>query len=57
VLAYGLAVGDMFDKTQGTFASLPAIDDGVVTLLAISHAGYLTRKALPVTIPTAPPTG
>ena len=47
VLAYGLAVADMFDKTQGTFASLPAIDDGVVTLLAISHAGYLTRKALP----------
>lgn len=51
VLAYGLAVADMFDRTTGTFAALPAIDDGVVTLLAISHAGYLTRKALPVTTP------
>jgi hypothetical protein len=51
VLAYGLAVADMFDETSGTFASLPAIDDGVVTLLAISHAGYLTRKALPITVP------
>ena len=56
VLAYGLAVGDMFDKTTGTFASLPAIDDGVVTLLAISHAGYLTRKALPANVPAAKPT-
>jgi len=56
VLAYGLAVGDMFDKTQGTFTSLPALGDGVVTLLAISHAGYLTRKAMPATFPTAPPT-
>jgi hypothetical protein len=51
VLAYGLAVADMFDRTTGTFAALPAIDDGVVTLLAISHAGYLTRKALPVSAP------
>ena len=51
VLAYGLAVADMFDRTTGTFTALPAIDDGVVTLLAISHAGYLTRKALPVTTP------
>ena len=55
VLAYGLAVADMFDKTSGTFAALPAIDDGVVTLLAISHAGYLTRKALPVTTPAPKP--
>lgn len=47
VLAYGLAVGEMFDETKGAFVTLPAIDDGVVTLLAISHAGYLTRKALP----------
>jgi hypothetical protein len=51
VLAYGLAVGDMFEGTKGTFAALPAIDDGVVTLLAISHAGYLSRKALPTTVP------
>jgi hypothetical protein len=51
VLAYGLAVGDMFEGTTGSFAALPAVDEGVVTLLAISHAGYLTRKAIPTSRP------
>jgi hypothetical protein len=49
VLGYGLAVGDMLDESTAPFAALPAVDEGVVTLLAISHAGYLTRKALPST--------
>jgi hypothetical protein len=47
VLGYGLALGDMFDSTEGAFTTLPAVDDAVVTLLAISHAGYLTKKAVP----------
>jgi hypothetical protein len=51
VLGYGLALGAMFEGTTGTFATLPTVDDAVVTLLAISHAGYLTKKA----VPTAPP--
>ena len=51
VLGYGLALGDMFAATEGAFASLPPVDDSVVTLLAISHAGYLTKKA----VPTSPP--
>jgi hypothetical protein len=49
ILGYGLAVGDMLDESTAPFVALPAVDEGVVTLLAISHAGYLTRKALPTT--------
>ena len=52
VLGYGLALGDMFEGTTGSFTTLPAVDEAVVTLLAISHAGYLTKKAL-VTAPDA----
>lgn len=47
ILGYGLAVGDMLDESTAPFTALPAVDEGVVTLLAISHAGYLTRKVLP----------
>lgn len=50
VLAYALALGDMFASREA-FATLPALDDAVVSLLLISHAGYLAKKALP----TAPP--
>jgi hypothetical protein len=53
ILGYGLAVGDMLDTSTGLFTALPAVDEGVVTLLAISHAGYLTRKALPTAPPSA----
>jgi hypothetical protein len=51
ILGYGLAVGDLLDQSTAPFTALPAVDEGVVTLLAISHAGYLTRKALPPTGP------
>jgi hypothetical protein len=54
ILGYGLALGDMFEDTTGVFASLPAVDEAVVTLLAISHAGYLTKKAVPT---SAAPSG
>lgn len=46
VLGYGLALGAMFEGTSGPFTTLPAVDEAVVSLLAISHAGYLTKKAL-----------
>ena len=49
ILGYGLAVGDMFEGGTGAFTTLPAVDEAVVTLLAISHAGYLTKKAVPAT--------
>ncbi len=55
VLGYGLAVGDMLDESAAPFTALPAVDEGVVTLLAISHAGYLSRKALPTTSHPTPP--
>ncbi len=51
VLGYGLAVGDMLTETTAPFTSLPAVDEGVVTLLAISHAGYLAKKAAPAATP------
>ena len=56
ILGYGLAVGDMLDESAAPYTALPAVDEGVVTLLAISHAGYLTRKVLP-TAPNATKTG
>lgn len=49
VLGYGLALGDMFEEKQSAFTSLPSVDEAVVTLLAISHAGYLTRKVVSTT--------
>lgn len=50
VLAYALALGDLFGSS-GRFESLPALDDAVISLLLISHAGYLAKKA----VPTGPP--
>lgn len=55
ILGYGLALGDMFEDTTTPFTSLPPVDEAVVTLLAISHAGYLSKKAL-VTAPENQPT-
>jgi hypothetical protein len=45
VLGYGLVVADLFASSPATgISSLPALNDGFVALLAISHAGYLTAK-------------
>lgn len=35
--------------------SLPALDNGLVTLLGVSHAGYLAQKAVPAGMPTRSP--
>ncbi|MBA3348790.1 MAG: hypothetical protein H0T13_09550 [Actinobacteria bacterium] len=53
ILAYALALGDLFSAKEA-FATLPALDDAVVSLLVISHAGYLAKKAVPT---GPPPTG
>lgn len=50
VLAYALALGDLF-TSPGTFSTLPPLDDSVISLLLISHAGYIAKKA----VPTGPP--
>jgi len=46
VLAYGIAIGA---RLRGATLpdALPDVGDGMVTLLGISHAGYLANKAVP----------
>lgn len=47
-LAYAVMLGNMFygGATQG-FTSLPPLDQSMIALIAISHTGYLTAKAVP----------
>ncbi len=45
VFAYAAAVANDLLNAKGPIKGLPPIDKGFVTLLAISHGGYLTRKA------------
>jgi hypothetical protein len=47
VLAYGVALGSLFLHTHGKIASFPRVDPGMIALLGISHAGYLSYKAVP----------
>ena len=47
ILAYAVAVGDSFAHDKLRVHALPTIDDAVVVLLAISHAGYVAKKAAP----------
>lgn len=47
VLVYTIALGRMFATFDGSTAitSFPAVDQSMVALLGISHAGYLVNKA------------
>jgi hypothetical protein len=47
-LAYAVLLGNMFsgDVSHG-ITSLPALDKSMVALIAISHTGYLSAKAVP----------
>src|SRR5437660_9664825 len=47
VLVYGIGLATIFSGQGLTITALPNIDPGILTLLVISHAGYLTRKAVP----------
>ncbi len=47
VLAYAAALGTVFAGGTEKIAEFPAFDPGMVTLLGISHAGYLVHKAIP----------
>ncbi len=47
VLIYGIALAIIFAGTAPTIKAFPDIDPGILTLLGISHAGYLTSKAVP----------
>jgi hypothetical protein len=48
VLGYGIAVANLFTgvDVHTAVTALPGIDEAFVALLAISHAGYLTTKAV-----------
>lgn len=54
IVGYALALANLFAREGVFFEGLPAVDSAVVTLLAISHAGYLTKKAIQT---GPPPTG
>lgn len=47
VVAYIIAVASMLIRSQNYISSLPTLDGGVIALLGVSHAGYLTNKAVP----------
>jgi hypothetical protein len=47
VLLYGTALASTFWKRHPVVHSLPAMNDALVVLLTVSHAGYLTKKAVP----------
>lgn len=47
VFAYGVQMGSLFLDSSGVVENLPVLSTGMLALLAISHAGYLTNKAVP----------
>jgi hypothetical protein len=49
VLAYAMALGAMFAGSAIIIDRLPAPDGSILALLGISHAGYLSDKAVPHT--------
>lgn len=62
VLTYAVMIGAMFspaaDAVNNPITKLPELDSSMITLLGISHAGYLANKAIPRdTPPTPPPAG
>jgi hypothetical protein len=47
VLIYAVALSTIFIANTPIIAGFPKLDDGMVTLLGISHAGYLVNKVIP----------
>jgi hypothetical protein len=56
VLAYGIVLGYALYTGQGKITSLPKVNDAFTILLAVSHGGYLVRKAAPKGSDAAPKT-
>lgn len=46
LIAYGVVLGATFDKVSRPITDFPELSAGILTLLGISHAGYLTSKAV-----------
>lgn len=49
VFAYSFALGALFVNTTGKIVGFPPLSQSVIVLLGISHAAYLTNKAVPRT--------
>jgi hypothetical protein len=47
VVAYAVALGAIFSGADPTINEFPLMDNSLVALLGISHAGYLTNKVIP----------
>ena len=47
VLTYAVTLGATLASNVGRIGELPALSPGMIALLGISHAGYLTNKAIP----------
>jgi hypothetical protein len=47
VFTFAAALTHTFFNVSSPITELPALDQGMVTLLGISPAGYLTNKAIP----------
>lgn len=56
VLAYGIALGYALYTGHAKITTLPKVNDAFTILLAISHGGYLARKAAPKGTDIAPKT-
>ena len=46
-LAYAVTLATLFGSDAANISALPALSQSIVALLGISHAGYLTHKAIP----------
>ena len=53
LIAYGVALGDLFVTHGKVINAFPVLDQSMVALLAISHGAYLTNKAIPHTSTTS----
>jgi hypothetical protein len=53
VFAYAVALAGILTRQHDRIAELPALNPGVIALLGISHAVYLTTKTVSST-PTKP---
>ena len=47
VFTYAAALAHTFFNVSSGITELPALDQGMVTLLGISHADFLANKAIP----------
>jgi len=48
VITYAALIGAGFSVETGQVTALPSLDPSILALLGISHAGYLTHKAIPL---------